>query len=131
MFFIKNFFSAANGRPLSCTGRERDVKGKGARKERGTHNEARVALSSPCGPRRTSCSAQSRRRGGAGPRVLGCRARAGDERASQLVASRTGALPATESKDRRIHLFNFCFKKHTSNDTTENKEETLWCNKMY
>lgn len=53
-----------------------------------------------------------------------------DERAWQFISSHTEALLTTESEDRRIHLFNFCFKKQTSNETTEKKEEMLWCNKM-
>lgn len=53
-----------------------------------------------------------------------------DERAWQFISSHTEALLTTESEDRRIHLFNFCFKKQTSNDTTEKKEEMLWCDKM-
>lgn len=53
-----------------------------------------------------------------------------DERPWQFISSHTEALLTTESEDRRIHLFNFCFKKQTSNDTTEKKEEMPWCNKM-
>lgn len=34
-----------------------------------------------------------------------------DERAWQFISSHTEALLTTESEDRRIHLFNFCFKK--------------------
>lgn len=44
-----------------------------------------------------------------------------DERAWQFISSHTEAPLTTESEDRRIHLFNFCFKKQTSNDTTERK----------
>lgn len=53
-----------------------------------------------------------------------------DERAWQFISSHTEALLTTESEDRRIHLFDFCFKKQTSNETTEKKEEMLWCNKI-
>lgn len=53
-----------------------------------------------------------------------------DERAWQFISSHTEALLTTESEDRRIHLFNFCFKKQTSNDIIEKKEEMLCCNKM-
>lgn len=42
-----------------------------------------------------------------------------DERAWQFISSHAETLLTTESEDRRIHLFNFCFKKQTSNDTTE------------
>lgn len=42
-----------------------------------------------------------------------------DESAWQFISSHTEALLTTESEDRRIHLFNFCFRKQASNDTTE------------
>lgn len=45
-----------------------------------------------------------------------------DERNWQFISSHTEALLTTESEDRRIHLFNFCFRKQASNDTTEKVE---------
>lgn len=42
-----------------------------------------------------------------------------DERVWQFISSHAEALLTTESEDRSIHLFNFCFRKHASNDTTE------------
>lgn len=55
-----------------------------------------------------------------------------DERVWQFISSHTEALLTTESEDRRIHLFNFCFKKQASNDTTETVGEgkMLWCNNV-
>lgn len=53
-----------------------------------------------------------------------------DERAWQFIPSHTKAPLTTPSEDRRIHLFNFCCKKQTSNDTTEKKAEMPKCNKM-
>jgi hypothetical protein len=44
-----------------------------------------------------------------------------DERAWQFTSSHAETLLTTESEDRRIHLFNFCFKKQTSNDTMEKR----------
>lgn len=45
-----------------------------------------------------------------------------DERLWQFISSHTEALLTMESKDRRIHLFNFCFGKQASNDTVENED---------
>lgn len=83
---------------------------------------------------KTSCSAQNSALAEAACRAVGVLSCAEliieDERPWQFISSHTEALLTTESEDRRIHLFNFCFKKQTSNDTTEKKEEMPWCNKM-
>ena len=45
-----------------------------------------------------------------------------DERAWQFTSSDAGTLPATESEDTRIRLFNLWFKKPTSHDTMSNRK---------
>lgn len=110
-------------------------RGKRARKRGGNQNNpSPVQSAGNVALTKTSCSTENEVLAEAACRAVGVLSCAEliieDERAWQFISSHTEALLTTESEDRRIHLFNFCFKKQTSNDTTEKKEEMLWCNKM-
>lgn len=114
---------------------ERGGTGKGARKWEGNQNNPSPVQSvGDVAVTKTSCSTENEVLAEAACRAVGVLSCAEliieDERAWQFISSHTEALLTTESEDRRIHLFNFCFKKQTSNDTTEKKEEMLSCNKI-